>query len=113
MKFLARKHLVDYYNTVAEQWVVLKADLADFEQECREGIIEPEKLEQIKENIQPLLNNYETLSYIMFLLNKPAKKEKEKRYVQQNKKFLKSIDPKFTKEGLIEENKNVLNTYRR
>ena len=73
---MAVKDVVEYYNQVANQYTLLIEDLKDFEKECQEGIVEPEKLDQIKDNIQPLINNYNTLSYIMFLLNQPTRKEK-------------------------------------
>ena len=109
---MAVKDVVEYYNQVANQYTLLIEDLKDFEKECQEGIVEPEKLDQIKDNIQPLINNYNTLSYIMFLLNQPTRKEKIPKYKKQNKKFLENIEHQFTKDGIIEENESVLNTYR-
>ena len=63
-----------YYDEVCQQRQEMLDEIHDFEIECQKGLIEPERLDQIKETIQPLLNNYQTLSYIMFLLNKPVKK---------------------------------------
>ena len=51
-----------------------------------------------------------TLSYIMFLFNKPKRKKKEKKYIQQNKKLLSTIPEKNTKEGIIQENKQVISS---
>lgn len=109
---MAVKDVVEYYKQVANQYTLLIEDLKDFERECQEGIVEPEKLDQIKDNIQPLINNYNTLSYIMFLLNQPVRKEKIPKYKKQSKKFLEKIEHQFTKDGIIEENESVLNTYR-
>lgn len=102
------KHVKEYYNEVCQQRHELLNELKDFEKEAQEGIIEPERFEQIKQNIQPLINNYQTISWIMFLLNKPNKKQKHKRYEQQNKKLLNSLDKTFSKEGIINTNQEVL-----
>lgn len=103
------KHIKQYFNEVADQYHDLLEEIRDFESEAKQGLIEPERLDLIKESIKPLVNNFQTLSYIMFLLNMPNRKEKQPRYVAQNKKLLKSIDEKFTKQGIINQNKSVLN----
>ena len=97
-----------YYDEVCQQRQEMLNEIHDFEEECQKGLIEPERLDQIKETIQPLLNNYQTLSYIMFLLNKPVKKSKESKYLSQNKKFLKQINKQFTKDGIKTQNQQVL-----
>lgn len=97
-----------YYEEVCQQRAEMLAELKDFEKECEKGLIEPERLDRIKETIQPLLNNYQTLSYIMFLLNKPIKKERQEKYKKQNKKLLKQIDDKYTKEGILNENQTTI-----
>lgn len=102
-----------YYDEVCEQRRLMIEEIKDFEAEAEKGLVEPERLDEIKETIQPLLNNYQTLSYIMFLLNKPVKKHKHERYRRQNTKLLKSIDPQFTKEGIIEQNNTVINNINR
>lgn len=97
-----------YYDEICQQYQDMLNEIHDFEIECEKGLIEPERLDNIKQTIQPLLNNYQTLSYIMFLLNKPVRKSSQKRYLGQNKKFLKQIDKQFTKEGLEAQNQAVI-----
>lgn len=106
------KHVKAYFDEVAEQRRLMLEEIKDFEKEAEQNIIEPERLEMIKQNIQPLLNNYQMLSYIMFLLNKPNKKEKQKAYEKMNKKLLQSIDKKFTKEGVIQQNQDVIDSFK-
>jgi hypothetical protein len=104
------KDVKAYYDEVCQQRQEMLNEIHDFEEECQKGLIEPERLDQIKETIQPLLNNYQTLSYIMFLLNKPVKKSKQDKYLSQNKKFLKQVNKEFTKEGIKAQNQDVINT---
>lgn len=101
-------HIKAYFNKVADQYHQLLEEIRDFEKEAEKGLIEPERLDLIKESIKPLVNNFQTLSYIMFLLNMPNKKEKEARYIRQNKKLLSNIDLKFTEQGKLTENETVL-----
>lgn len=105
---MAVKHVIEYFNQIADQRKEMLDNLKDFEEECSKGLVEPERIEKIKENIQPILDNYQTLSYIMFLLNTPVKKSKQHKYINQNKNLLKSIDKKFTQTGIIEENNQAL-----
>lgn len=105
---MAVKHIKEYYNEVCNQYSEMLSEIRDFEKEASQGLIEPERLDQIKESIKPLMNNYQTLSYIMFLLNKPSRKEKEKRYERQNKKLLRKIEKQFTKDGILKENTEVI-----
>ena len=44
----------------------------------------------------------------MFLFNKPKRKKKEKKYIEQNKKLLSNIPHKNTKDGIIQQNKEVI-----
>ena len=68
------------------QYLEMKADLADFEQGLQDGYITEDQLEAAKEEINLLENNYDRLSYILYLLeipNKNSKKAKHKKTSQQ------------------------------
>ena len=67
------KHVKDYYNKVCEQYHDFIAELKDFEQLCNDGLVQPEVIEQAKKSIAPLKDNWEKLTYLMYLLNKPNK----------------------------------------
>lgn len=45
----------------------------------------------------------------MFLLNKPVKKNKEEKYLKQNKKLLSQINKENTTEALLLKDKEILN----
>lgn len=107
---MAVKDIKIYYDEVCDQYHELINELHDFEKEAEQGFIEPERLEQIQKSIQPIINNYQMLSYIIFLLNKPARKEKYKKYEKQNRKLLEQIAAENTKQGVLNQNKNVLDT---
>jgi len=105
---MSKKDVDLYYKQVCDQYVQMIDEIKDFEKEAIKGLIEPERLDAIKENILPLKNNYQTLSWIMFLLNKPTKKEKKKSYEKRNELFLKNLESRFGKQGILDQNNEVI-----
>ena len=101
---MAKRHVEEYYDQVCNQWLAMQNELNDFAEEARKGLFPPEKLEDIKKSIQPLKTNYETLSYIMFLLNMPNRKKKERKYITSTK-----VNEERSKDKVLAEGTAVLN----
>lgn len=70
------KHVRDYYSQVTANYCEMKSDLEDMEKMAETNQMSPEQVEQMKKIIAPVKQNYETLSYFMYLLNQPNKKSK-------------------------------------
>jgi hypothetical protein len=104
---MAKRHVEEYFNTVANQWLEMQNELNDFAEEARKGLFPPERLEEIKTTIQPIKTNYETLSYIMFLLNMPNRKAKETKYVKSTE-----VSKNRSKDVVIAEGERVLNSFK-
>ena len=96
------KHVNEYYRQISDQYQEMLDNIKDFEQEVSSGIIEPERLERLKDQVAPIKENYERWSYMMFLLHQPNRKDKIKRYQKMNKKVLASIQQKNTVEFTLE-----------
>ena len=105
---MAVKHIKEYYEQVCEQYVQMNEELRDFQKEVENGLVEPERLENLKKMIEPLKNNYMTLSWIMYLLNQPNRDSKERAYQKRNRKFLESLDRNFNKESIMKQNDEVI-----
>ena len=103
------KHVKEYYEEICAQYKDMLDELKDFEQLCMEGMVQPEMIDQAKKMIEPIKNNWQTLNYIIFLLNKPNKKCKQNRYNNQNKKYL--INCK-TKQQVLDENQKHIDEIR-
>lgn len=103
---MSQKDVIKYYNEVVENYKDMLENLKDIEEEMKESLVTPEQVDQMKRMAQPIVDNYKTLSYIIFLLNRPTKKEKFNRYEKQNKKLLENCR---TKEEVLNENKEALN----
>ena len=82
---MARRHVIKYYNEVQDQYIEMLHQADEFEKALKGGFITQEQITQYKDIVAKLKENYERLSYIMFLLNMPNKKSKEARYKKQNK----------------------------
>ena len=104
------KHVEEYYNQICRQYQEMLDDIKDLEKECTEGIVEPERIDRLKEQIAPIKNNYERWSYMMFLLHQPNRKSKVKRYQKQNEKLLKSLSKANSLDSILEENAHARKT---
>lgn len=105
---MSKRHFDEYFNKVASQYHELLEGLEEFEQLAMTEVISPDRMEAYKETLKPIKNNFMTLSYVKYLLNKPERDSKEKRYIGSNKKLLKGLDIKRSPSGIIAENSKVL-----
>ena len=55
---MSKRHVNEYFSQVLKDYHDMIAEIKDFEKECNDGIIEPERLDKIKENIRPLMDNF-------------------------------------------------------
>ena len=104
---MAKKHVMNYYYTVQNQYLKMKNMLDLFEKQVKEGKGSLETLDAVKETTGRLKENFYRIAYIMYLLNTPAKKKKSNRYDKQNKElkdYLETSDLNHIKD----ENENVL-----
>lgn len=100
---MSKKHVEEYFKVIADQYSEMIDLLKELEQQYETNIIEPERLDKIKESIIPLKTNYQRISYIMYLLNMPNKKEKQKKYI-------KALEVKQDKEGSLQKVKTENDT---
>ena len=106
---MAKKHFDAYYNQVYAQLTSLNKVFDEMSKEVNEGMVAPERLEQLVDTIEPIRLNYQTLSYIKYLLDMPNKKSKKPKYKQVNDKLLK-IAGSRDGEKLLKKNADILNS---
>ena len=92
---MALRDVKEYYFKMLSQYIEMKADLADFEQALKDGFITEDQLQAAFEEVAKVQQNYERLSYIMYLLNLPNRKSKQKKYNVTNN----AIVTEFAKRG--------------
>lgn len=85
---MAVRDVRKYYYTMLSQYLEEKQNLADFEEALKEGFITEEQMNEAMETVAELEKNYHRLTYIMYLLDMPKRKDKQGIYVRQYKNIL-------------------------
>lgn len=104
------KDVHKYYADVCAQYKELLSELKDMEDMVSKDLATPELYEQLKQTAQPVLSNYQTISWIIFLLNKPNRKSKQEKYKKQFSKFTNSLDISRSPERIKMENNDVISS---
>lgn len=102
---MSKKDFDKYYDSIEKDYFELLSLLKDTQKEFEDGLVSPDAVEKIQQIVEPVKRNYETISYIRFILNLPVKKHKRERFKNANKKHLKNMR---TEEAIKEENKQSL-----
>lgn len=66
-----------YYYAMLSQYSMMKSDLEDYNQAFKDGHITEEQLNDVKQDIADIENNFMRLSYVMYLLELPKNKKKK------------------------------------
>ncbi len=89
---MAKKHVINYYRQVQDLYFEMLEDAKDFDKALKDGHVTQEQVEQSQMMLDRVKDNYERLSYIILLLNQPARKNKLKNHQRQNKKVYSYLD---------------------
>lgn len=95
------KRLELEYNQVLDQYHEMLENLKDIEKEFNNGLVPPEFIENLKKQIEPIKNNYEQWSYIMFLLHEPQRKSKREKYRKTIDAKIKQLNSKNSPEAKL------------
>lgn len=110
---MAIKDVKHYYYTMQAQYLEMKADLADFEEAVKNGFITEEQLDAAREEVAKVENNYDRLSYIMYLLEIPNRQKKRAKHAEVNRNLLNFFECNSGSMTEVEaENKSALDALR-
>ena len=102
---MAKRHVNQYFLEVENQYFEMLTNLQEANRLLAENNFSEEVYLQMDNAVQNLKTNYERLAYVMFLLNKPNKKDKKEAKIFES--WYKRL--KFaSKEAILNENKDVL-----
>lgn len=104
------KHVKEYYLKVTNDYHEMNKILEELEK-CltEERAVEATKnIDMIRQQVSQLKENYLRLSYVMFLLNMPNKKEKQRKYAKQERKRVEAVPKEDRMMGVLKENKDIL-----
>ena len=106
---MALKHVKEYYLQCQQQYFEMLADAKDFDEALKAGLILQDQFDQAQNLLNGVKENYERLSYIMFLFNKPKNRKKEGKFNKQHSSIVNYFDgTNSKKDDVLLENKNVL-----
>ena len=84
---MSKRDFDNYFEDVKKQYLEMVSTLEEMTELADKKMVAPEMLENVKTVIEPIKQNYMTLSYVMFLLNTPKKGKKLEKYKRQNRKL--------------------------
>ena len=103
------KHIEQEYDRVCNDYKDMIESLHDLEDLVSQNIVSQEKVDNIKESLETIKNNYMRWSWVMHLLNLPNRKNKQKKY---NKQFSKRIELNNSIKSEHIENIDALNSFK-
>ena len=103
------KALEAEYKKVCDQYFEMRDDIKDIEKDVAEGIVPPEFIDRLKEQIKPIKQNYEWWCYVMYILHQPQRKEKLPRYQKDNQKLLSSLQMENSCQARLQNGQEALN----
>lgn len=104
---MAKRDLNLYFYQIQSQYFEMLDNLKDMDEALKKGLIEEEQVTNIKVFVNKLKDNYQRLSYIMLLLNKPKNKKRVGNYEKQNEEIYKYLD-KDSQEHVVTEDEDIL-----
>lgn len=106
---MAYKDVKKYYLQCQAQYFEMLADAKDFDEALKSGQVLQSQFDQAQQLLNVVKENYERLSYIMYLFNQPARDKKKVKYKKENSLINNYFENSpHNDEGVMLENKNVL-----
>lgn len=111
---MAMKHLKNYYQQVEKLYLDLASELKELEEDFKKGECTEEELQNLLIPVNNIKENYQRLSYVLFLLYQPKRDEKKPKYDKENKDLVKYFnDNKLTMKQELEREQASLETFRK
>ena len=102
---MAKSDVNLYFLQVQNDYFEMLDNLKEFETLAKEGRISQTEYEDMLKQVDLIRANYERIAYIIMLLNKPNKKDKQD--ADMYKKWYNELQG-GSKEAILDENKDVL-----
>lgn len=111
---MALKQVKDYYLQVQAQYLEMVDDAKDFDEALKAGMVEQSQFDQAQEMLTRIKENYERLSYIMYLFMQPKRKEKVAKFNKQNKLTQAQLEKySGSQTTVMSENEDVLKEFKK
>lgn len=104
---MAKRDVVLYFLQVQNQYMEMLDNVKDLESALKNKHIEQEQFDNMQRDIALIKENYERLVYILMLLNKPNRKNKQSKEENINKQWYDYLKG-ASKEAILDENRDAL-----
>ena len=104
---MARRDVIQYYLEQEHEYVEMQETVKELQELASEGKVEESTYLNAKQDIELIKQNYERIAYIIFLLNKPNRREKDKYDAKVNESWYKILKTS-SKEAVLDESKDAL-----
>lgn len=108
---MAKRHVVKYFLELESSFVEMQDTVNELQQLAQEGKVEESSFLDAKKDLDVIKSNYERIAYIIFLLNRPNRKEDEKRELAENKRWYSYLKTS-SKEAVLDESKDALKHFK-
>lgn len=106
---MARRDLEQYWMQMNADYLEMKEVLEELQEVAMQKPISPDKLDDVKENVERLKTNLDRINYIKYLLDKPTKKSKQPWYAKRNKRLIEEMEVNHsTLEDVHNENRGYI-----
>ena len=107
---MSKKHVEEYYTKMVADYTEMKTVLDELQKNAAEDTTGAvlNQIKSIKEQVRLLEANYKRLAYIIFLLNEPNKKSKQKGYFRREHKKLAERPVEHREESVEKENSDII-----
>jgi iron uptake system EfeUOB component EfeO/EfeM len=110
---MALKQVKNYYLQVQEQYLEMVNDAKDFDEAIKKGLIDQAQYDQAQTLLNRVKENYERLSYIIYLFYQPNRDKKVAKFNNQHKGLVKHFNSAgSSKESILEENSDMLKQFK-
>lgn len=110
---MAIRDVKEYYFKMLGQYMEMKADMADFEQALKDDFITEDQMQNAIDEMYKVQQNYDRLTYIMYLLELPRRESKKAKHNNSNRKLVAAFkEREADAESIDYENKCALKAFR-
>ena len=105
---MAKKDFDKYYAQHYQSYLSAINALTEWGAEAQNNMVSEEQIQQAKEVLSPIIEAQRFLDYVKFLLDKPSRSKKAKKYEKQNKKLK---DSEFNSTTLSSKEKQIIDIF--
>ena len=110
---MALKDVKQYFLQVQSHLFEMSNILTELNKELAEGKVTEEQVAPIRNEMNKVSENYQRLSYILYLFNKPNRSSKATKYEKKEKLLTNAFEHSTaSKEYVIKEDEDALKTFK-